>query len=1132
VSDRADNAVSAEELLEHAEWIRRLALALVGDANDASDLTQEAFEVALTRPPKMPGPLRPWLGGVVRNLARKRRRSAERRREREQKVALAGLEGVPTPDQLVDRARAQQRVVRSVLELAEPYRSTILLRYYEGLSSAEIARRQSMPAATVRSRLKTGLDRLRAELDSGDRLGGRERWRSLLAPLAAADPNAVTTSASLVKGALAVKTSTKIAAVVIALLVVGYVGGRLAGWWGSSDSSSSVGAGVAVKGDAARAPALGRPALARPGDVNAAISVDDPIGDLRLEGQVIDDQERPVAGATVAIDSHPTRTVTTEDDGSFAFDKLIGRDYQIEAASQDAYAGPVSLRLGAETEPVILRVRAVAPIEIAVVDRHRGREGGKPIAGAEVELRSRLVWTATTGGDGVVSFGGVGARDLTIRINAEGYAPVADRLISFGRREQRIVIAMRAGAAVSGRITDTAGEPIAGARVIADSTSEPFPVIDPRRDGQVSSDDGTFRIPALAAGTYRLTASAAGHATASSSPIVIDGSTERRDIEIALPAGARVRGSVTSATGEQVVGADIRVVATGSVSWRRARRAYTGPDGTFEIRDLSRRGFDVVASHDLGSSEITRIDLTDRTEASVELTLSITGAISGRVVDDTGEPLGEARVRAEPVWSGGLEDRAEWGVRGALFRIADSGGNFSFRGMPSGRYRLRAIRAGDHEAGLFDHQGMVVESGATGVQLVVPASGRVAGRVLYADGEAPELFAVAVGAGDPIPMVSDDGRFELESPGGTIRVEVSGPTFAPKSVAATVEGGETADVGTITVERGRSVSGRVLDPGGAPVAGAEVAVGTLLSGDGSKLFIATESIGAKSAVTDEDGRFVFGGLGPGTLTIVAGKSGVGRSSSVALPRGSDSVSVDLVLASTGKLTGVVRASGKPVGETVIIVTPLGATESNYFVITGADGSFALDALTVGQYLVFPLIGAGGGHRGVIARPNDKYMRPVEIARGETTRADIDFELGAIELEVEVKTDDGTQVAAAAVFVIGTAIDVPNARALRDGGWVVRWLRDNPGVTEPVPQHTRQAVGGKTTIARMTPHTYSACVVPLPGSLDDTAAMLTIPEQNEELPMRCQKVEIEASPTRQALQVVVPGEWARPPKENK
>jgi len=157
------------------------------------------------------------------------------------------------------------------------------------------------------------------------------------------------------------------------------------------------------------------------------------------------------------------------------------------------------------------------------------------------------------------------------------------------------------------------------------------------------------------------------------------------------------------------------------------------------------------------------------------------------------------------------------------------------------------------------------------------------------------------------------------------------------------------------------------------------------------------------------------------------------------------------------------------------------------------------------------------------------MRPVEIVAGETTRADIDIELGTIELEVEVKTDDATPVAAAAVFVIGTAVDVPNAQALRDGAWVASWLRDNPGVTDPVPLHTRQAIGGKTSIAKMTPRTYSVCVAPLPASLDELAVMMSIPDQNATLPMRCQKVEIEASPARQAVQVVVPGDWARLPE---
>src|SRR5690606_30010686 len=154
------------------------------------------------------------------------------------------------------------------------------------------------------------------------------------------------------------------------------------------------------------------------------------------------------------------------------------------------------------------------------------------------------------------------------------------------------------------------------------------------------------------------------------------------------------------------------------------------------------------------------------------------------------------------------------------------------------------------------------------------------------------------------------------------------------------------------------------------------------------------------------------------LTIVAGKDGVGRSSSVALPRGGESQTVELILAATGKLSGVVRKDGAPVADTVVIAHPIAATASNFFVVTGADGSYALDALTADEYIAYPMIGGGG------PRPKDMYLLPARIAPGETTRHDINYETGALELAVRVTTDDNTPVAAAAVFLIGIEIDVP------------------------------------------------------------------------------------------------------------
>jgi len=67
-----------ETLLEHANWLRRLARSLVGDAQRAEDLSQETWLRALENPPDGDRPLRGWLATVMRNVLRQERRGASR----------------------------------------------------------------------------------------------------------------------------------------------------------------------------------------------------------------------------------------------------------------------------------------------------------------------------------------------------------------------------------------------------------------------------------------------------------------------------------------------------------------------------------------------------------------------------------------------------------------------------------------------------------------------------------------------------------------------------------------------------------------------------------------------------------------------------------------------------------------------------------------------------------------------------------------------------------------------------------------------------------------------------------------------------------------------------------------------
>ncbi|MGE3545381.1 MAG: sigma-70 family RNA polymerase sigma factor [Kofleriaceae bacterium] len=712
-------AISEGDILEHAEWVRRLALALVRNPDDADELAQETWEAALSRPPREAGSLRPWLAGVARNLARMRARSSGRRARREE--SAVPLEPAPSPDELLARIEMQQQVVRRVLALDEPFRATLLLRYYEGCSAAEIARRQGVPAGTVRWRLKRGLDELRRQLDDS-RQGDRKRWALLLAPLpGAAIPHPPALAGGSLLGILAMKTIYKIGIVVIVLLlaVLGYRHVT------HDDAQSSP-----VATGTAPSPARNQPAgvpTERVGGHQISRE-DDPAGALRLEGQVIGADEKPVAGAIVAIDTNPLRTVTSATDGSFVFDHLMGRDYKLEARADDGYAGPAYLRLAEDTEPVILRLGPGASITVEV----RDADSGAPIAGAEVELRSTLSWTAATGDDGIARLNGVGGSgfDMSLKVAARGYAPELRRVSPSPGDDRRELMTLHHGASVNGRAITIDGKPIASARVLAVSTSEPFPLTDPRRDGVITRNNGEWSVASVAAGSYRFVLSHPDYEPATTAPVVVDGATPRSGIEIRAAAGGEVRGTVTSASGEPVVAADVRFVASGGVIWRTARQAFSDADGNYVLRGLPRRRAQLVATHASGASDLVAIDLTDAARTTANLMLSIDGAIDGTVVTSSGEPVPEAQVMAEPDWSGNFTERERWGVRGDQYRIADAGGKFHIGGLPTGSYRVRAARPGTSESMLWTQVGQVVPTNTTGLMLIVSSPSTLAGRVL------------------------------------------------------------------------------------------------------------------------------------------------------------------------------------------------------------------------------------------------------------------------------------------------------------------------------------------------------------------------------------------------------------------
>ncbi len=161
-----------------APGLMRLASRLAG-SSDAEDLVQSTWVRALEHH-GLVRDRRPWLRRVMRNEQQMQLRGRKRREQREHTQRDLG-EAPADVDELVHCLEVAQIVHGLLEELDDDLQLVVRERYFQGSSAAEIARRHRIPAGTVRWRLKSGLDRLRTQLDA--RYGGRRAlWAGGFAP--------------------------------------------------------------------------------------------------------------------------------------------------------------------------------------------------------------------------------------------------------------------------------------------------------------------------------------------------------------------------------------------------------------------------------------------------------------------------------------------------------------------------------------------------------------------------------------------------------------------------------------------------------------------------------------------------------------------------------------------------------------------------------------------------------------------------------------------------------------------------------------------------------------------------------------------------------------------------------------
>ncbi len=161
MSESARARLTISDLESHERFVRAMVRQLVRDEASLDDVIQETWIRALSAPPRNFGALRAWLTRIARRVALNTHRSETRRTAREQ--AVARNEAVDTRAQ-AHRDAIRHLLVRAVLRLPEPYRSTVIDRYYHGRSAALIGARAGITAGAVRKRLRHANALLRTDV--------------------------------------------------------------------------------------------------------------------------------------------------------------------------------------------------------------------------------------------------------------------------------------------------------------------------------------------------------------------------------------------------------------------------------------------------------------------------------------------------------------------------------------------------------------------------------------------------------------------------------------------------------------------------------------------------------------------------------------------------------------------------------------------------------------------------------------------------------------------------------------------------------------------------------------------------------------------------------------------------------
>jgi RNA polymerase sigma-70 factor (ECF subfamily) len=164
---RWNEAALAEAYRRHGRTVQALARRVLGPDGGADDITQDVFIELWHRPERFDpgrGSLRTFLVTIAHSRAVDLLRSDRARSGREQRTAgERTVASHDVEDQIWDLVLTD-RVKEAVGSLPDMERRVIELAYFGGHTYRQVAALLGEPEGTVKSRIRTGLRRLRAAL--------------------------------------------------------------------------------------------------------------------------------------------------------------------------------------------------------------------------------------------------------------------------------------------------------------------------------------------------------------------------------------------------------------------------------------------------------------------------------------------------------------------------------------------------------------------------------------------------------------------------------------------------------------------------------------------------------------------------------------------------------------------------------------------------------------------------------------------------------------------------------------------------------------------------------------------------------------------------------------------------------